>query len=219
MSSQMLNDYKVEFRREETFAEVALSWRREARNENNSYFNVAAFVEDVLLSKTKLPFKIEFFNAREGEKPAYVKFNPRTLWVDREIWHLAKIGEPNARYIVAHEIGHLIFHHDDAKAFSNSAEDQIKFARPEYSAEWQAHTFAFYFLMPDLIVAAYNDAVELSAACGVTIDVARQRIAMSKRFLRQYNLQESGICPRCGGFTNNTGHCTDAACSVQIRRK
>lgn len=217
--SKMLNDYKVDFRHQETLAEVARSWRREARNENLSYFNIVEFVECVLRSKAKRPFKLNFFEAAEGDKPAFVKFRPQgkigkaELWVDREVWDLAKIGDPTARFIIAHEIGHLLFHDHHAKAFSNSPDDQIKFAQLEYSAEWQANTFALFFLMPDLIVAAYSDVAELSAACGVTEEIALQRLVMSPRLAQRYNSRKSGICPDCGGFTiSNSGCCLSAAC-------
>ena len=124
------SDHKVRFRREELLADTALLWRREAGNENLSYFNIIEFLEKVLLRKIKRPFKIKFFDASEGEKPAYVTFDRQTtLHVDSEVWRLAELGEPDARFIIAHEIGHLLLHDHDAKAFSNSPDDQIKYAQ------------------------------------------------------------------------------------------
>jgi hypothetical protein len=209
----MRNDYKVDFRREEIFAEAAFSWRVTAENQNFPDFNIVRFVEAVLLPKTKRPFKIEFFDAKEGEKPAFVTFNPRTLHVDNETWRLADLGEPDSRFVIAHEVGHLLFHDHHAKAFSNDPDDQIKFDRPEYSAEWQANTFAFYFLVPDHILAAYDDIKRLSHACNVTEEIARQRLAMTPHAARRYSAKECGICPNCGNFSlSPNGNCLAEAC-------
>src|ERR1700686_950198 len=63
------------------------------------------------------PFKIEFVDMAEGGKPAFVKFRPLVLHVDRETWELAGQGEEKSRHILAHEIGHLLLHDHFAKAF------------------------------------------------------------------------------------------------------
>jgi hypothetical protein len=207
----MRADHNVRFTREETLAGLALTWRREARNQNDAYFNIVKFVEGILSGKTKQPFKINFLETAEGETPAFVTFNPRTLHIDRSIWDLADRGEPEARFIVAHEIGHLILHDHFAKAFSNDPGDRIQFAVREYSAEWQANTFAFYFLLPDLIVAAYRSISELSTSCSVQESVARERVAMSPRLNLLYSASESGVCPDCGNFTTR-GECKSSVC-------
>ena len=92
----MRGDYIVEFRSEDFLADTALDWRREARNQSLPYFNIIEFVEQILQKRTKRPFKIEFFDVRPGEKRAYVKFNPRRLYVDRKTWQDAEHGEPEA---------------------------------------------------------------------------------------------------------------------------
>jgi len=75
----MLADYQVQFRREEKLAEIALSWRRDARNENYSYFNIVEFVKGALSQRTKYPFETEFFDATLNQKPAFVEFNPHRV--------------------------------------------------------------------------------------------------------------------------------------------
>ena len=213
----MLTDYIVSFRREETLADAALSWRRDSSNEYDSYFNIIDFVLGVLSSKTKRPFKIEFFDAREGEKPAFVSFEPRILHVDREIWDLAWKGEPDARFIIAHEVGHLLLHDHFAKAFSDDPDARIKSAEPEYSAEWQANVFALYFLLPDMIVAAYRQIDQLCSACGVTELIARQRLALNPRLARLYTTAPSGFCSTCGEF-NVAGKCVSLACMAMAQQ-
>ena len=211
------DDYIVAFKREDTLADAALAWRREAKNENYSHFNIVTFVEKVLLPKSKRPFTIEFFDARDGQKPAFVSFTPEVvLNVDRAIWDLARDGEPDARFIVAHEIGHLTLHDHFAKAFSDDPSDHVKSVVKERSAEWQANTFAFYFLMPDMIVAAYRDVTELSVACEVTERIARLRVAMNSRLALLYSASQGGFCPNCGEFCNTGEKCRNPSCVIPM---
>src|SRR5205085_224266 len=70
-----------------------------------------------------------FFDSAVGEVPAYVDFRPGAmdLHVDREIWQLAKDGQPEARTILAHEIGHLVLHDHGAKEYSRSTGSRSHF--------------------------------------------------------------------------------------------
>lgn len=47
-------------------------------------------------------------HASEGEDLTFVRLTPggKTLYVDEELWEDAQIGEPKARYMLAHELGH-----------------------------------------------------------------------------------------------------------------
>ncbi len=213
---QALDDYKVDFLREQSIASTALAWRKEASNANYAFFNIVDFVIRILAKKTKRPFKIVFFDAREGEKPAYVTFHPRTLHVDREVWRSAEEdGEPEARFIIAHEVGHLILHDHHAKAFSNNPDDRIRFAEKEYSAEWQANTFASYFLVPDHVMAAFRDFSELSKSCGANDAITRSRyeIVASKALKGRIVIQDGALCGVCGNFTvTSDGKCANAQC-------
>jgi Zn-dependent peptidase ImmA (M78 family) len=136
-----------------------------------------------------------------------VTFNPCTLHVDREIWELAELGEPEARFIIAHEVGHLVLHDHNAKAFSNDPNYQIKFAENEHSAEWQANIFAYYFLLPTHIVIAFGNIQELTASCGVNKRLAEERYeAVMWANLRHAKYvpatgYQGDACGNCGNFT------------------
>jgi IrrE N-terminal-like domain len=206
----MLKDYYVEFRREEDIAEIALAWRKAAQNENSAYFNVVEFVETVLRrTLSRGPINIEFFDAPEDQPPAYVTFAPSlTLRVDRELWDLAKLGDPEARFIIAHEIGHLILHNHNAKGFSDDPTARIKFGEKEHSAEWQADTLAAYFLLPTHIVAAFGTIRELAIASGVEEWLACTRFQAvmwscirRSAYIRNIARYEGECCENCGNFT------------------
>jgi hypothetical protein len=195
MSSTALDDYYVDFLSEDRIAASALEWRKAARNENYARFNIVRFVEDVLSKQTRRPFKIEFFDAAEGEKPGYVTFNPRILHIDRETWRLADFGDPEARLIVAHEVGHLILHDHHAKAFSSDPALRIKFGEPEHSAEWQATAFAYHLLLPSHIVSSFKgSARELAASSDVSEQLAADRQNWVRETTRFVRLREAEIC-------------------------
>jgi hypothetical protein len=88
---------------------------------------------------------------------------------------LAKEGHEYARLVLAHEIGHIILHDHDAKPFSSNPSLRINYDQEGYSAEWQAQTFAAYFLLPDHIVLSFTHEEQITELCGVHIDLARER--------------------------------------------
>jgi IrrE N-terminal-like domain len=195
-------DYKVKFQCEQAIAETAFDWLVAHGTQNSGYFNITKFVRTTL-SKGLLKGapKIEYFEMSDGGDPAYVALDPFTLHIDREIWELADLGDPDARFILAHEIGHLILHDHQAKAFSNDPDAQIKFAMNEYSAEWQANTFAAHFLLPTHIVAALGCAQALVERCSVPRQLAEDRLwAVQRAKLRSIPC-EGDACDECGNFT------------------
>jgi hypothetical protein len=198
--TDMHDDHKVSFLREETIEEAAIAWLREGDIYNRPYFNIVDFVKNCLMKKLRKGlFKIALFDAKRSDKLAYVSFNPLTLNVDREIWQDAGIGEPFARFVVAHEIGHLIFHDAFAQAFSNDPSVRIKAFTKEESAEWQAHTFAYYFLMPTHIV-AHHDLEALIRICGVTREIAIARLTLRAPQAQAQSF-DGDACSTCGNFT------------------
>lgn len=140
------------------------------------------FVERLSAKGLKIgPLIIRFFDMRPGDDPGYVEFDDHpinktsqtitTLNIDRGIWEDAKLGEPIARYIIAHEVGHVLLHDKDAKAFSDDPKKYVSYSRLEYSAEWQANTFADYFLAPTHIVASIDNLNSLVGSCAVTSEL------------------------------------------------
>src|SRR5271168_433618 len=102
-----LPDYWAPYRPEESIARLAVEWRIAGGIYSNGNFDVIHFIENTLIQKftQKGILRIEFFDAASDDDPAYVTYNPLTLHIDAEVWNEAKVGEPKARHIVAHEIG------------------------------------------------------------------------------------------------------------------
>jgi hypothetical protein len=220
-----LRDHHVRFTSEETLAGVALQWRQAAGNENAPSINVVTFIENILLKKLKKgPFIIKFFDQLPEKDPAFVSFDPLTLNVDREIWEFGRLGDPHASFVLAHEIGHLIFHDNHAKAFSDDSEAQVKFAQNEYSAEWQANTFAGYFLLPTHIVVAYGNVEDLIKSCGARRELAEHRVATVTEMIKPRPKIEGDFCIECGEFLKrkdghdcdpSAGHCRSPASALR----
>jgi Zn-dependent peptidase ImmA (M78 family) len=151
----MGHDHKVTYTREESIAGIAANWRRRHGSAHKHTFNISEFVETTLRTHLKQKsLKIEFYDRDfKQDDPAYVVFDPVqplvTLYVDRKIWNDAKSGKAYARFVVAHEVGHIVLHDHSAQAFSSDPSLQIRFAEKEHSAEWQANKFAQYFLLSD----------------------------------------------------------------------
>ena len=137
--------------------------------------------------------EIKFFSASDGESLAYVNIgkNGKTLHVDRDIWAEAELGEPHARYILAHELGHLVLHDCYVQPFSNlttSIFDQ------ETSTEWQAHTFAECFLILERDIEEYVSPRWITSACLVEESVVKRRLGARLSYVGEF-------CCNCGSAT------------------
>lgn len=219
----MIRDQYVPYRREDYIAHAALLLRQRGRNENLAYFDIVKFVETELLGKwgNKGTLQIEFYDAPEGGDLAFVKFDPLTLQVDREVWRLAKQGEPKARFIIAHEIGHIMLHEHDVQHFSNDPSVMLKYQEKEHSAEWQANTFASYFLVPSRLMVAFDKIEDMMQACAVDEPLILNRYDAENllKIKRQRVVQDGQLCSTCGNFSvTGDGICRSDNCSTSKRR-
>lgn len=204
MASQ--KDYHTRHRSERTIAMIAMKWREAAGIDTEHTFNIVAFVECVLAkkySKNGSRLTIEFYDKEFPEDdPAFVTYEPLTLNVDRKIWSDAKEGDPYARYVIAHEIGHIVLHDKSELAFSKEGDRQLKFDDPEHSAEWQANTFAAYFLVSDKSARRAHDPQVLAIVCNVDPRLAYSRfVNLRKRGPVQIDSYDGDACPECANFT------------------
>jgi len=87
------------------------------RRGNN--FNICDFVVQVLAKsfRRKGKLQIEFYDPEDLPEQACVTFDSLTLHIVKRIWDDAAAGRPYARFIVAHEIGHIVLHDRTAAAF------------------------------------------------------------------------------------------------------
>jgi predicted metalloprotease len=209
----MARDHRVPIKSRETIAKIAMAWWTAADRRGHA-FNICDFVLGILSKRftSKGCLQIEFYDRCKNDDPAYVTFKPLTLHVDRKIWKLAGDGEAYARYIVAHEIGHIVLHDEFAVAFSDEEAAQLKYLQDEESGEWQANVFAGYFLAPDHIALKLQDADVLAGLCVITDELAAKRLSEAKNSKAILNpTYEGEMCGGCGNFTlarnGNTTKC------------
>ena len=103
-----------------------------------------------------------------------------------------------ARFILAHEIGHLVLHDHYEYAFSQDAAIQVPYVADENSTEWQANKFAGHLLVPDHIATALCTVRDIVRQCGVLKELAAERLEVALPARKK----ELGVafCPKCGGL-------------------
>ncbi len=102
--------YTKTFRSEESIAAVARGLRERGSVLNKSCFNICDFFERVILYKTfknKGVVKFAFLDDDSDEYPAVVTYEPLTLNIDREVWGLAQMDDPDCRHVVLMRSGIL----------------------------------------------------------------------------------------------------------------
>ncbi len=224
----MPRDHVVSYRSEETIAQLAVRLRDANGSRSDPTFDIVDFVERTLRHHLKNikkgTLKIDFYDREfRQDDPAYVTFRPLTLHVDRTIWADAKTGEEHTRFVIAHEVGHLVLHDHSAKGFSNDKSDQIRFADDGESAEWQANAFARHFLVPDLVLEKFREVAKIAAYCQVPERLALDRVLdLKRKECRKAQIFQGDHCIDCGNFSlvrsGTLLKCTTFGCEKIISR-
>jgi uncharacterized protein DUF955 len=192
--SPRLRDHKVKSRTEANIEKEAEYFRYTTRSSHDSAFNIADAVRHICRFDPYCWGGLEIkFQSAASPSPAFaVLGNQRELWVQYDIWQEAEEGDPSARFIVAHELGHLILHDHYAQPFSGIKSKWITF--DEESGEWQANKFADHALVLARDINSFITPRSIAINCGVEYEVARRRLGKK--------LSLSGeSCPHCGGLT------------------
>jgi hypothetical protein len=182
---------------EETIAKFATKHRLHSPTASTANFNIVRFFHEDFQNILGHPVTLERRDLPGTEDyPAFVSFKPLRLVCDDEVWEHANFGDPNARYVIAHELGHLIFHSEYEQHFS-SPDSLFRSWYPEHEGtEWQAHAYAERLLLPDFVVRQFVSHNEIADTCDVT-----EALAL-RRFREVHNIKFSGEpCSRCHDFT------------------
>lgn len=101
----------------------------------------------------------------------YAHYSPKEnlLTIREDVYMRASTGVGRDRFTLAHEIGHYCLHSDNM-VLSRAEPGQII---PTYrNPEWQANTFASYFMMPRRLIVGMT-AEEVSKYCGTSLQAAQ----------------------------------------------
>jgi len=174
--------------------------------------------------KLKGRLTIEIVDDDFYEDLAYVQFAPRlTLFVQRSVWARFREGRSEERVVIAHEIGHIMLHDNEAKPFSRDKSKEIQFKDGDddgHSAEWQANRLTDHLLVPTSVAQALNESVAISVRCNVPEKFADERLSNVRKVKKKLNNCSSGEpCPCCGNFSISSeqfGKCSTPNCSYSI---
>ncbi len=100
----------------------------------------------------------------------YACYDPQKniMTIDERVYLNAFYGSGRDRFTIAHEIGHYYLHSNEAVLARVSNKQKI----PIYqSPEWQANTFASYFMMPRNLIKGMS-VKEVMNACGTSYQAA-----------------------------------------------
>lgn len=221
-------DHKVKFRSEPFLAEAAMLCRKIGTKPGSDYVDLQTILDELeahgvesILSirgvRRKGRLKIEIIMDDMREFPAFVKFAPRlTLFVQDGVWSRFKEGRARERVIIAHEIGHIMLHDDEAKPFAPGEEYQTRFVQDEYYAEWQANKFADHLLIPTRLAQRLNDEEKIAFTCNVPEDFAANRLSDVRKIKAPLVATSGDPCPTCGNFGLFGDKCTSCGCSSAL---
>ncbi len=195
----MSTDYKVPFRGYEEVAELALRARNLLGIDNYFKFDIVKAIRRLVGKEFGKSGRLNLdVFGHDDDSIAFVTFKPLTLHVHREVWDDAELGEPKSRFILAHELGHIIMHRHYRQAYSENERSRLTFVRSEESAEAQANWFAACFLAPDHFVRLCKDESELCLQFDFPSDFASIKFDDLKRNAPRFSGES---CSKCGNFT------------------
>ena len=206
----MGTDYKVKLRTYDDVGQSADNLRAKLGLTNAYSFNIVDQIRRLIGTAFGDLGELSLHLYDGRPEFAFVTFKPLVLHVDKEIWAEAELGEPKARFVLAHELGHIVLHGHYRQEFSEDEKAGLTFVPPEERSEPQAHWFAGHFLAPDWMVLDCRTEFEISQMFGFPSDYIHLK---REAFARKRARPSSGLCSRCGEFAMKgewlTRRCTE----------
>ncbi|MBI4366195.1 MAG: DUF2384 domain-containing protein [Deltaproteobacteria bacterium] len=130
---------------------------------------------DVLEKLSQVFPKTQVKVVSAANAPALAWTDSKTLYVQKSVVEGLTKGDVRARYIIAHEIGHLVLKHQAPKY--RAVNDATRLHRDWKMQELEAALFADAFLMPASLVKQFQTADGISATFQISHSTASNRIA------------------------------------------
>lgn len=141
--------------------------------EDELYFPILSFVENIL--PILVPdFQFEVVPESEmGNKHGETYPSKNLIRIREDIYLRAAAGEGRDRLTVAHEVGHLFLHEDDAIALCRLEPGEK--LKPYEDPEWQADAFGGELLASSYLIVGMSQS-EVERKCGVSSAAARVQL-------------------------------------------
>ncbi|HEX8418112.1 MAG TPA: ImmA/IrrE family metallo-endopeptidase, partial [Methylobacterium sp.] len=181
--------------------------RRRGRIENQSRFNVVDYIKGPLAIILRPDLEVILFDKNDYNVPAFVNISPKSrapkIYVEKFVWRNAEAGGEDSRYILSHEIGHVLMHGHDELAFCGSTFSHLASLQPEERVEPQANLFADLFLVPENMASDFSCAEDIAYYFNVPIDCALRRYEhiTDKSRRKKFRNYIGEACPECANFT------------------
>ncbi len=129
-------------------------------------------------------FRLVIARDSEMEEDALAEPSKGRITVKQSVYIAACDGDTEARFVLAHELGHFLLHREKNVAMHKDRRGAVQPIRDMASTESiedQADMFARHFLAPPHLSFRYRTAPgRLSEATGVPLRICRGNITMSK---------------------------------------
>ncbi len=168
-----MNCYKADAVSRQNIRDYVYMLKKKVGLENVLYFPILQFVENVL--PVLVPdFQFEVVPKNEmGNKHGETYPSKNLIRIREDIYLRAAQGEGRDRLTIAHEIGHLFMHEDDAIALCRLAPNER--LKPFEDPEWQADAFGGELLASSYLIEEMS-AYDVAKKCGVSMPAARVQL-------------------------------------------
>lgn len=168
-----MNCYKADAISRQNIRDFVYMLKKEFGLESTLYFPILKFVENVL--PLIVPdFQFEVVPESEmGNKHGETYPSKNLIRIREDIYLRAAQGEGRDRLTVAHEVGHLFMHEDDAIALCRLAPNER--LKPFEDPEWQADAFGGELLASSYLIQGMSP-YEVAKKCGVSMSAAQVQL-------------------------------------------
>lgn len=150
----------------------------ENTKKENYFVDIVGFLESIFMFDDT--FYFEVVSSDQLPRNTYARYLPldNKMEILESVYNEALNGDGRARFTIAHEIGHY-FLHKDTSSFSRrlSKKDIKAYEDPE----WQANTFASFFLISQNAISNLKSPEAIAENCGTSYSAAEIAIRKAKK--------------------------------------
>ena len=168
-----MNCYKASAVSRNDIREYVYWIKKQVGLEQVLYFPIVSFLENIL--PVLIPgFCLEIVPKQEmGNKHGETFPSKNLIRIREDVYLRAINGEGRDRLTIAHEIGHLFLHDDEAISLCRLAPNQV--LKPYEDPEWQANAFGGELLASSYLIRGMSVA-SVQVKCGVSSSAARTQL-------------------------------------------
>jgi hypothetical protein len=154
-------------------------------------------------------------DAGMGDDEACSKADEREISCRRSVSRGLRFGDPHARYVIGHELGHMFLHRGSApKARKIGGNRQLAFISEDESSERQAWKFARALFVTRLDLTSGEGDEDVAIRVGIppgAVSLRREEVQKAMQARQPKTVQPSGYLKKAGPASTQTSDPTQAA--------